>query len=587
MVKRQHWLSAFCCLVLLPAAGLAQQLGGQQTDPFTGQPVNPAPPVTIPDVTRTPGANDEGRLVFKSQTVLIQVPAVVTDKAGNHVHNLTKNDFKVLENGKQQKITTFEEVNAATRPVQSQATPGVFSNQTLNSQQPLAINLIALDLINTPFLDQEYGRQQLIKYLANNLDSGHVLGLIVMGGKGIQVLGGLNSDPATLIAALKKASSSVTRMDTFGADGKALANVESAPSELTGGIARGEDAEMRMRKFILNADVLEGQYQQSRAIEDTMRAFLDIAWSLSGIPGRKSLIWATGGFPFVMDSPSSVPGGSLSLLYERAMEALRNAQISVYPVDIRGLVSTSPVGDANYDGAIGGQGLSDTETVRGQLQASTISSMNTFAEMTGGRAFYNSNDLATGFKRAADDSSSYYLLGYYADPHNTKPGWRKLQVQVPHKEWEVRARAGILFSNATVDPQLTHKADIDFALNSPFDSTAIAVSVKWQAMATDGEKKKVAFALHLPAEGVVDEADKNRFDIDFIAQATRQGTPAGNAGQTVKGAIPPAALAKIKADGIFYQNALELPPGNYQVRFVVRDNLSGRVGTVSAPLTVN
>lgn len=90
-----------------------------------------------------------------------------------------------------------------------------------------------------------------------------------------------------------------------------------------------------------------------------------------------------------------------------------------------------------------------------------------------------------------------------------------------------------------------------------------------------------------PATGVIDEADKNRFDVDFIAQATHDGIPAAKAGQTMKGNIPAQALAKVKVDGIFYKNALELPSGNYQVRFVVRDNLTGRVGSVSAPLTVN
>jgi VWFA-related protein len=576
------------CLTLLPLSAFTQQLGGSETDPFTGQPTNPAPAVSMPDTSRGPGgANDENRLVFKSQTVLIQIPAVVTDKSGSHIHSLTKDDFKILENGKQQKITTFEEVNAAARPVQSASTPGTFSNRTLNSEQPLAITLIALDLINTPFLDQEYGRKQLIKYLAANLDSGHVMGLIVMGSKGVKVLGGLNSDPAALIAALKKASGEVSSMETFGTDGKALASVETDPSALTGGIGAQDDAIARMRRFILTADALEGQYQQTRAIEDTMQAFLAIAWSLSGIPGRKSLIWATGGFPFPLDSPTSLPGGNLSVLYERAMEAMRNAQIAIYPVDVRGLVSASSTGDAAYDGAPGGAVSGEIGTLTSGLQASTISSMKTFAEMTGGRAFYNSNDLAAGFKRAADDSASYYLLGYYADTHNTKPGWRKLQVQVPHKDWEVRARTGVLFTNAAVDPQMTHKADIDFALSSPFDSTGLELTMQWQSAMADGAKRKVGFALHLPAEGVIDEAEKNRFDVDFIAQATQKGVPTGHAGQTVKGVVPPAGLAKIKAEGIFYRNALELLPGQYEVRFVVRDNLSGKIGSVSAPLTVN
>lgn len=589
------------CILLVSTGVFAQEIGQQGTDPFTGQPASPVPPVTLPDTTPKPGlGNREDRLVFKSHTILVQVPTVVTDKAGNHIRNLTRDDFEISEDGKQQKITTFEEVTAAARPTAASTFPGTFSNLAFDGQQTVAISVIALDTINTPFLDQAYGRKQLIKYLADTLDSGHVFGLIVMGSKGIKVLGGINSDPATLIAALKRASAELSPMETFGADGKALAAAGDA-SELTGGIAPGEDGVQRLRRFILNADALEGSYEQSRAIEDTMRAFLAIAWSLSGIPGRKSLIWATGGFPFTLDSPSSLPGGSLSALYERAMEALKNAQVAVYPVDVRGLVSTLPNEDATYSGALNGPGIGEAASSRSWLQAETVHSMVNFAEMTGGRAYYNSNDLTAGFKRAADDSSSYYLLGYYTDTHNTKPGWRKLQVQLQgknkdkDKEWEVRARTGVFFTNAALDPQLTHKADIEFALSSPFDSTGIPVTMQWQPPAPDGDKKpsavdnkkKIGFALRLPATSVIEESDKNRFDVDFIAQATRRGAPAGNAAETIKGVVPASALDRIKAEGIFYRNALELPPGEYQVRFVVRDNLSGRIGSVSAPLTVN
>jgi VWFA-related protein len=420
----------------------------------------------------------------------------------------------------------------------------------------------------------------LIKYLADHLESGQVLGLVVVGSKGVRVLSGLDSEPAALIAALKKASGEVSPMQAFGSEGQ-VAAATGRSSELTGGTSPGEDPAEKLRQFILNADSLEGAYQQSRAIEDTMQAFLAIAWSLSGIPGRKSLIWATGGFPFPLNSPSSVPGGSESLLYERAMEALKDAQVSVYPVDVRGLVSAG--GDVTYSG----DGSANNVLGRGWLQSSTLDTLKTFAEMTGGRAFYNSNDLAAGFKRAADDSSSYYLLGYYMNTNNSKPGWRKLQVEVQRKDVEVRARTGFFVTNATVDPDLTHKADIGFALSSPFDSTGIAVTVKWQGTSPDGAKKKVAFAVHLQAMGVIDEANKNRFDVDFVAQATLKGALVGSAGQTIKGSIPAAGMAKIKADGIFYQNALELPPGNYDVRFVVRNNLSGRIGSVTAPLMVN
>jgi VWFA-related protein len=575
------------CIVLPSVCASAQEIGRQGTDPFTGQPATPVPPVTLPDINdhRPPTADEERKLVFKSRSVLVEVPAVVTDKSGTHLHNLAKTDFKVLENGKEQKISLFEEVKTANlSPAAASNPPGIFSNRIGDGAQRVAVTVIALDLINTPFLDQAFGRKEVLKYLGNTLDSGRTFGLVVMGSKGVKVLGALNSDPAALIAALKKAGSEISTMESVGNEGRELAANESDVTQLGGGMSANADSSARLHRFVVNADAIEGNYLQSRAIEETMKGFLAIALSLQGIPGRKSLIWATGSFPFMLDSPSTVPGGNVSLLYERTLQALNDAQVSVYPIDVKGLVSTS---DAAYEGAYKDVFMSRDVAARGWLQNSSVESLQNFAEMTGGRAYYNSNDLASGFKRAADDASSYYLIGYYVDNRSTKPGWRKLQVQVAPKDAEVRARTGFMVTNATIDPQLTHKADVDFALSSPFDSTGLQVTVQWQGMMPAGDKRKVGFALRLPATGVIDEADKNRFDVDFIAQATQAGVPAANKGQTAKGTIPAASLAKIKADGIFYNNTLELPAGNYQVRFVVRDNLSGRIGSVSAPLTVN
>jgi VWFA-related protein len=588
MRRRPSLLLSFAVL-LVALAAWPQEIGQQGTDPFTGRPANPVaqPSLAPPKGQMSNSADEKTKLVFKSQTVLVQVPAIVFDKSGGHVHGLTKDDFKILENGKAQKITTFEEANAGTaRPAPPANPPNTFSNLVLDGKQPLSITIVALDTINTPFLDQSNGRKQLIKYLADNLDSSHALGLVVISSKGVRMLSGLNNDPAAMIAALKRAGGESSPSETFSADGKVQA-AQGQASELTGGTGPVADPQAKMRAFILNADALEGNYQQARAIEDTMKAFLEIAWSLAGLPGRKSLIWATGSFPFSLDSSASVPGGNLSVLYERTLMALNDAQVAVYPVDLRGMVGTSPTGDATYAGPLNGPGFGDNAATRSWLETSSANSLENFAEMTGGRAFTNNNDLAAGFKRAIDDSSSYYLLGYYVDTHNTQPGWRRLQVQAQRKDLEVRARSGFMVTNATLNPQLTRDADVDFALSSPFDSTGIQVTAQWQGITPSGDKKKAAFALHLAATGVIDEADKNRFDVDFLAQATQNGVPAGHAGQTVKGTVPDSSLDKIKAEGIFYRNALELPPGHYQVRFLVRDNLSGRIGTVSAPLTAN
>jgi VWFA-related protein len=544
---------------------------------------------TTPD-SIIPGAraDDEKKVEFRSETVLVQVPTVVTDKAGNHVHSLKKEDFKIEENGKAQKITVFEEVTASkARLLEVSNPPGMFSNLAQNGDPPRSIAVIALDTVNTPFLDQSYGRQQLVKYLADNLDSVPVLAMVVIGSKGVKTISGLTADPVSLLNALKKVRGELPSLQGVDIDAQASAAAGGGTTGMVALLSPGADATAQIEHFVVEGDAVYAGYQQARAIENTMQAFLAIAWSLSGIPGRKSLIWATGRFPFSIESPATVPGGYLSVLYERAMEALNDAQVSVYPVDVRGLVSNTPVADGKTGGFMGGQALATKVTNRSWLQASTIGTLQEFAAMTGGFAYYKNNDLTVGFKRAVEDSTSYYLLGYYLDTHNTKPGWRKLKVKLEHKDVEVRARSGFLVTNATMNPLLTQRADLGFALSSPFDSTGIPMSVQWRGISPSGDKKKVAFALHMPATGVTMEGDRNSYDVEFFAQALKTGAQPSNIGGVAKGALTAEALAKIKADGIFYGNSFDLPPGDYQVKFVVRDNLSGRIGSVTAPLTVN
>jgi VWFA-related protein len=409
----------------------------------------------------------------------------------------------------------------------------------------------------------------------------------------VTTISGLTNDPDSLLNALKKVRGEFPTMEgvderaQLAAGGGATSGVGPILSLVGGSILWQGDPAAAIRQFVVQGDAAVAGYAQARAIENTMQAFLSIAWSLSGVPGRKSLIWATGGFPFIMDSPSAVPGGSLSVLYERAMEALNDAQISVYPVDVRGLVNMSSIGGGKGRGVRNGQALAVNNVDRAWLQGSKVDTLKDFAEMTGGKAYYNSNDLAAGFKRAVDDSTSYYLIGYYLDTHNTKPGWRKLKVKVEKKDVEVRARSGFLVTNTTMNPEMTQQADLGFALTSPFDSTGIPLSVQWRGTDPDGDKKKVGFTLHLPATGVTILGDSNAYNVDFIAQAVKKDAPPANVGNSAKGTFTAEALSKVKSEGLIYNNSFHLPPGDYQVKFVVRDNLSGRIGSVSAPLAVN
>lgn len=553
-----------------------------QVDPLAASPGTP----TAPDVHH---ASDEGKVEFRSETILVQVPTVVTDKSGAHIHNLAKEKFHVFENGKEQKIASMEEIVSIPAPPSAPALrPGVFTN-AVESGKTRNATLIALDTVNTPFLDQAYGRQQLVKFLSQNVDPNQPIAMVMITSKGLKVVQSLSSDPGTLVKILKKLSGEISDNDMIDVDTRAVAAVSggtSTLSDLNGGLFQPLGAGVTnsvLGDFVSNGDVLYAQFRQDNAIETTMQAFLGIAWTLSGLEGRKTMLWATGGFPFYMDSPGALPGGHLSALYERAMQALNDAQVVIYPVDIRGLVNISPVADGKTRRAPG----TTQFTQRAWLQQSTLDTLVQFAQMTGGRAFYNTNDVAGSFKKAIDDASSYYMLTYYLDTKNQKSDWRKLQVKVDEKDAEVRSRTGFLVTNTTMNPMLTSQADLKYAVTAPFDATGIPFELRLRGQTAEGDKKRVSFGLQIPTDRVTIEAEHNGFDLDFVAVANKDGAVIASVSQPAKGALSAENLAKVKASGVLYSNSLVLAPGSYQLKVIVRDNLSGKMGSVSAPVTVN
>jgi VWFA-related protein len=180
----------------------------------------------------------------------------------------------------------------------------------------------------------------------------------------------------------------------------------------------------------------------------TLQGMQAIAQSVSGIPGRKAMVWATAGFPFILNGDINQEFGDLQPLFERTWQLLNDANIAVYPVDVRGLVNPLYIAaDVRWMSP-------NLVTRQMDLHAITIGTFQTFAEMTGGRAFYNRNDLDKCFEDAAQDSVSYYLLGYYLDRTGAKTGWRELNVKVAAPHADVRARKGFFLTDSSADPEI-------------------------------------------------------------------------------------------------------------------------------------
>jgi VWFA-related protein len=535
---------------------------------------------------------ESAEVKFTARTELVLIPTLVTDKSGNHITGLKKEDFTVLENGAEQKVATFEEIISDAHRVSRPKSANEFSNALAGESSARRITLMVLDLINTPFMDQANARKDLLKYLTQSVDQREPTALYTLTRSGIQVIHDFTTDPRVLVAALHKVKGDAFQMVDSPEDVEGMTG--SASPDGSAGVDPGAvlSETQKIQTMMEDSELNFQSFQQRLAITYTLEGMQQVAQALAGFPGRKSLIWAGGGFPFsVSDNTMQLaPAGRDSLtdvlpLYEHTWQLLNDAQIALYPVDVKGLqVVSLPSASVRNPGRNYARNMN-------WRNLDTQSTLQTFAAMTGGRAYYNSNDLTKGFRDAVNDSAEYYMLGYYLDRSKTKPGWRKLAVKVKRDHVEVRARSGFFVTNATVDPESSRNSDISSALQSPLDYTSLALVARWDKIEPGKEpgKKHVSYAMHVAADAaLIDEADNNHLVLDFVALAkTPQGKQVDQPeGQKIDAHLSPEKLLSIRQNGVGYRGFLDLSPGEYTVRLVVRDGLSGRIGSVAAPLKV-
>jgi len=557
-------LRAVIFVVLLPAVVLAG-----------GQPAQPNPTTTL-----------------KSRSELVVVPVVVTDKSGNHVSGLTKEDFTLQENGVEQKISFFDEVATdAQRVARPQPPNHTFSNILPEQPSVRRITVTIIDLLNTKFEDQRRVKDHLIKFLST-LDTTEPTALYVLTRNGLKVIHDFSTDPRVLIEAVHKLKGSTAEISDNGSseglsDSSETLDITSETQALQQGL---DDAAENFAAF-----------QRRVSIQITLEAMQQVAKAYAGLPGRKSLVWATGSFPFsVSDSNMELaPAGRDSLvdvlpLYERTWQAINDANFAVYPIDARGLMAPPQI-DASRRGIPGSSGggrrgfPSGRQSSTTWSQSDTLATLAIIASATGGKAYYNSNDLTEGFREAAKDSSAYYLLSYYLD-HDAaaKPGWHKLHVKVNHQK-NVRARSGFFVTAASADPSAQRKAEIVAALNSPLDYTEVPLTLSWVKFipTKDPGKQIIEYQVLIPRNGTtVDLSDNNHVFLQFVSIArTADGKAATTPQmQVVDTHLKPQGFEQLNTKAFRYNDYIELPNGEYTVRFVVRDNLSGRMGSVAAPV---
>jgi VWFA-related protein len=548
-----------------------------------------------------PGTVYEPSTVLKAVTRLVVVDVVATDKNGGAATGLERADFSVSEDGVEQDIRVFNFQQPAAAPATPAAAQvamklpdNVFTNiPTYTSTNTL--NVLLLDALNTTVPHQAYVRDEMLRYLQKMPDNQPVA-VYLLSSK-LTLLQDFTTDPEILRGAVGKLKGKVSPV---------LDNPTGGPEIelLPPGVADSGTMPAAMLDSMMRFEQERTAFMTDMRINYTMAALSSIARSLSGYPGRKNLIWISEAFPLTIDPNTELSGDifagtrNYGPQIAAAADALIDAQIAIYPVDARGL-ATSSLFDASNSGrdrfgrsmARPGRLANAISAESAQLQ-NAHNTMNDMAERTGGKAFYNRNDIDGAIRQSIRDGSTYYTLAYYPSNKNWNGKFRKIQVKVRQPGIKLRHRLGYY----AVDPKTFAEQNkrqqatlFGEALN--LDSP-VATGLKFKAgvipPSTTQHKVMVNFALD-PAAITFEGQDNGirHATVDCAVQAySSKGKLLKTEASTVNAEVKQDTFNKIMQTAFPCQQLIELPAGSYVLRLGVRDDRTGLMGTANAKVTV-
>jgi hypothetical protein len=343
-------------------------------------------------------------------------------------------------------------------------------------------------------------------------------------------------------------------------------------------------------------------------VQMTLAALNSLSRTLSGYPGRKNLIWISESFPFdVMLANVSGRASLNSRAYlpeiARTGNLLSDSQVAIYPLDARGLAGSGLFNVANngdqYGNSMAGStlrgGMASQMDHEADDRMASHSTMNDLAERTGGRAFYNRNDLDGAVRDSITDGSTYYTLGYYPENKDWNGGFRNIQVKLKRSGVKLRYRIGYFAVDTATFAKLNPKRqdeefDDALSLNIP-----VSTALPFQALVMPPSAKtqnKVIVNYHVDPHALSFEASNDGLQAVNMECAVRVFTkknpdkPVATEAQKMGGALNADAYAKIMKGFFPCRDALALQPGDYLLRLGVRDNVTGLIGTANASLTI-
>ena len=387
---------------------------------------------------------------LKAASRLVVVDVVVRDRVGQQIQGLSKEDFKVFEDGRPQIISVFEEhTGKAPAVIKTPALPpDTFSNSP-RSEAPDSLNVVLLDALNTPLQDQSYVHQQVLKYLAG-MHTDEPIAIFILSTQ-LRMVHGFTSDLSVLLAALNDKKSGSGPQGSLLLRSPIEAHVEDQAAaqmqELATLDPNIQAAIDSLRQFLAESE----SSQTDLRVRITTSGLQQLAQYLSVFPGRKNVIWFSGTFPLTLfkdPSKSDTLGDRDFQEYVRkTANELTKARVAIYPVGAEGLAP-----DSLYDTSAPPLKVTSaaqaTQVQVSQLHSDSLqrtgrqAAMDEFAKGTGGIAFYNTNGFDGALEQAIHDGKRYYTLGYVPTNKEMDGKYRRIQVKLTKGHSKLSYRQG-------------------------------------------------------------------------------------------------------------------------------------------------
>jgi VWFA-related protein len=512
---------------------------------------------------------------FRSSANLVSVDVIVRDRAGKIVEGLTAADFELREDGRPQDISTFSFQEITDKPASSTSVDILAAAETkvsppaaaatAETPEPMTAQALAgrrlivllFDVSSMQPEDVQRAVDSARKYVREQMGTADMVAVATVGST-LDVLADFTGDRASVDIAL----------------GTLAYNQGTATELPEGATAATEEAAAAAEETTAEAAELDMFNNDVR-----LRALKTLAETLAPIEQKKAIVYFSAGM--------QRSGQDNQVELRSAINAAVRANVSIYPIDTRGLQAVVPGGDARQASGRGvsmfsGRGVAQQFSRMSESQ-STLTSL---AADTGGRAFTDTNDFGDAFTRVQRDMSAYYLLGYSSSNPVKDGRFRRIQVRVKRDGFRVEARAGYYSERDFAHTSRSgREAQLEEQLFSAVSTTDLPVLVTggWFRLAAD--RYYVPISVGVPGTAVPVTAGTDKVSLDVLGMVRdEQGRPVGRIRETLQ--LPAGSGSTLGGKQVLYQSGVTLPPGRFDVKVVVRENTGGAIGSFETSLVV-